>query len=80
MAKRRNDRKRRLGAHLKSLREGLQLSQSALADAAGNDLSQTDVSKIERGQRWPSVPQLAALLRVLGVEDPVLSQLTHDAS
>jgi len=66
---------------LKALRESRGLSQAALAASAGNDLSQTDISKIESGRRWPTVPQLAAILRVLGVRDSVLSEyggVDHD--
>lgn len=79
-ARRRNDRKRKLGAHIRSLRESRtpKMSQSQLAASAGNDLSQTDISKIESGKRWPSVPQLAGILRALGVEDSVLAQFTQD--
>lgn len=80
MAKRaRNDRKRKLGAFLKARREALGMSQAAVAAAALNDLSQTDISKIESGLRWPSVPQLAGILRVLGAESTTLAQLTDDA-
>lgn len=77
--RRRNDRKRRLGAHIRSLREGRtpRMSQAQLAAFAGNDLSQSDISKIESGKRWPSVPQLAGILRALGVEDSVLAQFTN---
>lgn len=75
---RRDGRKRRLGAHLRSLREERGLSQSDLAAAAGNDLSQTDVSKIENGHRWPTVPQLAGMCHALGVDGSVLAQFTQD--
>jgi transcriptional regulator with XRE-family HTH domain len=78
--RRRNDRKRKLGAHIRSLREARKISQAALAAAAGNDLSQTDISKIESGKRWPSVPQLAGIFEALGVEDSVLAQFTQDAT
>lgn len=54
------------------------MSQAQLAASAGNDLSQSDISKIESGKRWPSVPQLAGILRALGVEDSVLAQFTND--
>ncbi len=82
---RRIDRRKKLGSHLKFLRDRAALSQAALAAEASkslpadNRLSQTDISKIEAGKRWPSVPQLAALLRVLGVEDSVLAQFTDNA-
>ena len=54
-----------IGARLLDLRQGAQLSQERLADAAG--LSTNYISMIEKGQRLPSLEVLSRLARVLGV-------------
>lgn len=75
VARRRDDEARRgLGERIRKLRKERLLSQADLAAQAGNDLSQTDISKIEGGSRWPSVPQLAAIYVALGLDpEPVLA-------
>jgi len=53
-----------LGSQLKSLREGLQLSQAELGAKVG--LSQTRISRIESDPAKVSVDQLLTLLMILG--------------
>ncbi len=59
------DPRTKLGLHLRLLREQADLNQAEVAARAG--LSQTDLSKIERGHRWPSLPQFFAICDALGV-------------
>jgi transcriptional regulator with XRE-family HTH domain len=66
----------KLGRHLQDLRVARKLSQADVAAAAG--LQQTDISKIESGKRWPSVPQLAAICAALGVRTSAV--LNHQQS
>jgi transcriptional regulator with XRE-family HTH domain len=54
------------GARLKELREGRELSQKQLADAAG--LSQRAVSHWEQNLRQPTWDAVQALCRALGVD------------
>jgi transcriptional regulator with XRE-family HTH domain len=51
------------GPYLATARVQRGLTQQALADQCG--LTQSDVSKIEQGLRWPSVPQLLRLAQAL---------------
>jgi transcriptional regulator with XRE-family HTH domain len=54
----------RLGARLRSLREGRGLSMKALADAAG--VSESFLSQVERGAANPSVASLRRIAQGLG--------------
>jgi transcriptional regulator with XRE-family HTH domain len=54
-----------LGERLAALRKEAGLSQMALADSAG--LHFTYISRVERGERAPSYPNLLKLARGLGV-------------
>jgi transcriptional regulator with XRE-family HTH domain len=56
---------RHFGAHVRKARTRHRLTQKGLAALCG--LTQSDVSKIESGERWPTPPQLARLARELGV-------------
>lgn len=55
-----------LGANVRRLRLAIELSQEALADAAGID--RTYMSGIERGRRNPSLLVMQRLADALGVE------------
>jgi transcriptional regulator with XRE-family HTH domain len=76
-----------LGGHLAVLRRARKLSQADVAESATRELrraeptanlSQTDLSKIEGGKRWPSLPQLSAICAALGVRTSVV--LNHQQS
>jgi transcriptional regulator with XRE-family HTH domain len=54
-----------LGRHLAKARALRRFTQKGLAEACG--LTQSDISKIETGERWPTPRQLARLARELGV-------------
>jgi len=54
-----------LGARIRELRRGLNLSQEALADRAG--LHWTYLSDLERGQQTPTLDVVNRLARALGV-------------
>lgn len=54
-----------LGQYLRSARIQRQLTQKGLADLCG--LTQSDISKLESGERWPTPPQLVQFARELGV-------------
>ena len=54
-----------LGSQLAKARQRYGLTQKDLAEAC--DLTQSDISKIEAGDRWPTPPQLAKFARRLGV-------------
>lgn len=70
-------RRQRLGAAIRAVREQRHLSQADLARAAGNCLSQTDISKIEAGLRWPSIPQLDGIALALGVDSTDLHHVAR---
>lgn len=53
------------GNNLTKARQRCGLTQKELADAC--DLAQSDISKIEAGDRWSTPPQLAKFARQLGV-------------
>lgn len=57
--------KNALGAALRAFRERTELSQEALADAAG--LHRTYVGGVERGERNPSFESITRMLQALGV-------------
>lgn len=59
-----------MGQRVKDLREGLGLSQEALAERAG--LDSTYISGIELGQRNPGLNSLNRLAVALGVTLPAL--------
>jgi transcriptional regulator with XRE-family HTH domain len=54
-----------LGAKIRALRVGKGMKGSALAKAAR--IHPTSLSFIERGRQWPSLPQVAAIAKALGV-------------
>jgi transcriptional regulator with XRE-family HTH domain len=54
-----------LGRYLESARVKRRLTQKGLAESCG--LTQSDISKIESGERWPSPRQLAQFARALEV-------------
>jgi transcriptional regulator with XRE-family HTH domain len=54
-----------LGDVLRALRDAKGLSQEAVAHAADYDRSY--VGQLERGERWPTVESVWAVLHVLGV-------------
>ncbi len=54
-----------LGATLRAFRDRTDLSQEALADAAG--LHRTYVGGVERGERNPSFESITRMLQALGV-------------
>ena len=56
---------RHLGRHLRRARTRRGLTQKGLAELCG--LTQSDISKLESGERWPTPPQLIQLARELGV-------------
>jgi transcriptional regulator with XRE-family HTH domain len=56
---------RHLGVYVRNARTRRRLTQKGLATLCG--LTQSDVSKIEAGERWPTPPQLARLACELGV-------------
>lgn len=58
------------GRRLLALREDAELTQEALAEAAG--LHWTYVGQIERGERNPTYKNILKLARGLGVEPPDL--------
>ena len=57
--------KRRIGARILELRRGRDLSQAAVAEAAG--VSTNHISLIERGKRFPSLKVLEDIARALHV-------------
>lgn len=63
---------RRFGAAVRELRLRKQLSQEALADAAG--LHRTYVGSIERGERNPSLVNIVRLADALGASPAELMQ------
>lgn len=75
-----------LGGRLKGLRQLQGLTQVALAEAAGMD--QGHLARIERGERWPSVPAVYRLASALGVRagdvladrDPPRSRAADDVA
>jgi transcriptional regulator with XRE-family HTH domain len=54
-----------LGRHLTKARALCRLTQKELAESCG--LTQSDISKIEAGERWPTPLQLARFARTLGI-------------
>lgn len=60
------DYQRELGQAIQALRKASGLKQADLAEAA--DVSAGQVSNIERGDYWPSVPTLIAFAERLGVK------------
>jgi transcriptional regulator with XRE-family HTH domain len=54
-----------VGRWLTQARLQRQLTQKVLAEACG--LAQSDISKIESGERWPTLPQLANFARQLSL-------------
>jgi transcriptional regulator with XRE-family HTH domain len=69
----RNPEQEALGPALRRIREGRGLTLSDVAPHIGTDSG--SLSRIERGQRDPSLKQLAALAAVYGI--PVVSLVRH---
>ncbi len=57
------DRRRQLGGRIRQLRLERHLTQSRLAELAETD--QAHLARVERGERWPSVPLLFRLADAL---------------
>jgi transcriptional regulator with XRE-family HTH domain len=57
---------RRLGARINALREEAGLTQESVAWACG--IPKAHLSRIEHGERLPSIPVLFALAKQIGVE------------
>jgi transcriptional regulator with XRE-family HTH domain len=67
-----------VGGRIRRRRRALDLSQEALAEAAG--LHRTQISLFERGERMPRVDTLILLARGLGVaEVQLLAGIDEDA-
>lgn len=62
----------KIGAHVRALREGKQLTQAELAALVG--LHQATIANIENDVKRPSVQTLVALAAVLGVTTDSLLQ------
>ncbi len=60
------DRRRQLGGRIRQLRLERHFTQSRLAELAETD--QAHLARIERGERWPSVPLLFRLADALEIE------------
>lgn len=60
------DRRQQLGGHIRRLRLERGWTQSKLAEFAETD--QAHLARVERGERWPSVPLLFRLADALEVE------------
>ena len=58
---------KRLGEHLRAVREGKGLSLSAVARASDREFKAAALGNYERGERAISVPRLARLARIYGV-------------
>jgi transcriptional regulator with XRE-family HTH domain len=58
---------KRLGEHLRAVREGKGLSLSAVARASNREFKAAALGNYERGERAISVPRLARLARIYGV-------------
>jgi transcriptional regulator with XRE-family HTH domain len=58
---------KRLGEHLRAVREGRGLSLSAVARASDREFKAAALGNYERGERAISVPRLARLARIYGV-------------
>jgi transcriptional regulator with XRE-family HTH domain len=56
---------KRIGAEVRKARRALALTQADVAERA--EISVEFYARIERGEQTPSVPTLAALMRILGV-------------
>ncbi len=60
------DRRRQLGSRIRQLRLERHFTQSRLAELAETD--QAHLARVERGERWPSVPLLFRLADGLEVD------------
>jgi transcriptional regulator with XRE-family HTH domain len=58
---------KRLGAHLRAVREGRGMSLAAVARASNREFKAAALGNYERGERAISVPRLARLARIYGV-------------
>ena len=58
---------KRLGEHLRAVREGKGLSLSAVARASDREFKAAALGNYERGERAILVPRLARLARIYGV-------------
>ena len=60
------DRRRQLGSRIRQLRLECHFTQSRLAELADTD--QAHLARVERGERWPSVPLLFRLADALDTD------------
>lgn len=72
--------RQRLGSLLRQNRRSIEppISQKDVAEALG--LAQSAVSDWERGESWPSVFSLLALVRLLGIDPRELLEVFNDES
>jgi transcriptional regulator with XRE-family HTH domain len=70
------DRRRRVGARIRSARQAKGFSQRQLADLLPGATESNNVSRWERGKTMPSWPTLEALAKALDV--PVAWLLSED--
>lgn len=71
--------RQRLGSILRQNRRSIEppISQKDVADRLG--LAQSVISDWERGESWPSVHSLLALIRLLGIDPAELLDVLDDA-
>lgn len=76
---------RRFGEHLRSIREGVKVTQTAaarhLSECLNKRVTQDRISYIERGRGWPGADELPELLKLYGVNKAnrlVMQQMMAD--
>ena len=70
------ERRRQLGARIRNLRLARHYTQSALAELADTD--QAHLARLERGERWPSLPLLFRLADALETDVAALFRQDGD--